>query len=229
MKLCEVYESLQGEGPNTGEPTTFVRFGGCNLRCPGWGRGVLPDGTEVDGCDTVFAVYPEWRATWLKNTPQEVADQVNDYPQRVCITGGEPLIQAPVGMEELIWILRAKHHTIDLFTNGSKLLPPWALHRYVTVVMDYKLPGSGEHRSFDVANLDRLTPKDALKFVIKDQWDLETAFAFLAGNTIDTQLYFGPVWGTDPVWLAEQLTESGLVVKMNLQTHKYVFGDIRGT
>ena len=120
MKLCEIYESIQGEGPNTGEPTTFVRFGGCNLRCPGWGEGVLPDGTVVPGCDTVFAVYPEWRSTWLKKAPQEVADQVSDYPQRVCITGGEPLIQAPKQMEELITILRGRHHTIDLFTNGSK-------------------------------------------------------------------------------------------------------------
>ena len=233
MRLCEVYESLQGEGPNTGEPTTFVRFGGCNLRCPGWGEGELPDGTIVPGCDTVFAVYPEWGSTWDKNTPAEVAALVNDFPQRVCITGGEPLIQAPKRMQEFVSLLRLSGHTIDLFTNGSKELPVWAKMPYTTVIMDYKLPGSGEYGSFDDDNWQGLNSKDAIKFVCKDDLDFGTAMnvieEHLAPYYGGPQVYFGVVWGVDPSWLAGRLAEyPKLKAMMNLQTHKYVFGDIRG-
>jgi len=232
MRLCEVYESLQGEGPNTGEPTTFVRFGGCNLRCPGWGEGVLPDGTIVNGCDTVFAVYPEWRSTWDKKTPAEVADLVKAYPQRVCITGGEPLIQAPAQLTEFVDRLWERNHTIDLFTNGSKLLPAWARAHYTTVIMDYKLPGSGEYESFNEDNWELLKGKDAIKFVCKDDTDFRVALEVIKQDMAPyhsgPQIYFGVVWGVDPSWLAGKMADSGVKAMLNLQTHKYVFGDIRG-
>lgn len=227
MKLCEVYESIQGEGPNTGEPTTFVRFGGCNLRCAGWGFGTLPDGTIVPGCDTVFAVYPEWRDTWESQTSQEVADKVSAFPTRICLTGGEPLIQPKRQMEDLVKILLQRHHTIDLFTNGTRILPEWARSRYVTVVMDYKLPGSAEYGSFDPRNVDLLGPKDAIKFVVKDTDDLEIAKEVLEGHNWSCQVYFGVVWGKlDPATLVGRIPPKAM---LNLQTHKYVFGDIRGT
>ncbi len=232
MRLCEVYESLQGEGPNTGEPTTFVRFGGCNLRCPGWGEGELPDGTIVKGCDTIFAVYPEWSSTWDKKTPEEVAALVADFPQRVCITGGEPLIQAPAQLAEFTRLLRKDAHTIDLFTNGSKLLPNWARRTYTTVIMDYKLPGSGEYGSFNDDNWGLLNAKDAIKFVCKDNTDFAVALQVIKERLTHfmngPQVYFGVVWGTDPAWLAGKLAMSKVKAMLNLQTHKYVFGDIRG-
>lgn len=222
MRLCEIYTSIQGEGPNTGDPTTFVRFGGCNLRCPGWGQGKLPDGTVVDGCDTVFAVYPEWSGTWLSRTPSEIADQISAYPRRICITGGEPLIQPSKQMKELIDRLRRRHHLFDLFTNGSRLLPEWALLPQVTVVMDYKLPGSGEYSNFEYRNLELLTNKDALKFVVKDEDDLVMAYDMLDTYEPGCQVYFGPVWGTDINWLAEEVQKIPSA-KLNVQLHKYLW------
>ena len=122
MKVNEIYTSIQGEGPNTGIPTTFVRFGGCNLRCPGWGTYLVSEdghdivriGTEVGlpvdkyvgegtilrGCDTIHAVYPQFRKQWTEMTCLEIAEQCQETAF-VTFTGGEPLIQSPEAFEFL--------------------------------------------------------------------------------------------------------------------------------
>lgn len=234
MRLCEVYTSVQGEGPNTGKPTTFVRFGGCNLRCPGWGTGTLPDGTEVPGCDTVFAVYPQWSSTWGKHSVSEIVSQIPSEPKRVCLTGGEPLTQPRKELDDLVFGLFHNDYTLDLFTNGSRPLGShvWTGLDAVTVVMDWKLPGSGELNTFDVNNLSRLGEKDAIKFVIKDRHDFDTALENiewaekkrLLGHPFAAQVWFGPVWdhllpNALTEWIQEEYPEGHL----NIQTHKYIW------
>lgn len=229
MRLCELYTSIQGEGPNVGKPTTFIRFGGCNLRCPGWGEGKLPDGTRVPGCDTVFAVYPEWRHTWEQTTPQEIFDRVPESPRHVCLTGGEPLIQPKDELSELAWLFLDQGWTIDLFTNGSRLLSPhlqWCLHKNVTVVMDFKLPGSGEKRSFNYDNLSLLTPKDALKFVVKNKDDLDylADLAPVLRDHTRARFYIGAVWGfISEAELASFVQKFPIVMYLNVQLHKYIW------
>lgn len=234
MKLVEVYTSVQGEGPRTGVPTTFVRFGGCNLRCPGWGEGELPDGRMVGGCDTVFAVYPEWRHTWRSVAVDELFELIPESPENICLTGGEPLIQKADDLAELAIQLKRRGHTIDLFTNGTKPIPVWTRSSRVVVVADFKLPGSGEYGSFEEDNWTQLSNKDAVKFTVADNLDFECALNIieihLAGLTglMMPQLWFGPVWDKmDPSLLADWLTMEealkGLPVHLNLQTHKYIW------
>src|ERR1700704_2587022 len=100
--LSEVYNSIQGEGPNVGQPTTFVRFAGCNMRCPGW------------PCDTPYAIDPAiWRYESMKASTMWVAEQILDLkPRHVCFTGGEPFMQPWEELQEL-W---AKLHTRDQFS-----------------------------------------------------------------------------------------------------------------
>lgn len=235
MRLSELFVTIQGEGPNVGRPTTFVRFGGCNLRCPGWGKGKLPDGTIVDGCDTVYAVYPEWRPRWETTTPNLVYDRVVGLgPRHVCITGGEPLNQRAEELAALAERLLSTGFTIDLFTNGSRLLPPWSRASDLTVVMDYKLPGSGEHGSFLEENWDKISAKDALKFVCKHRLDFDRAMEVIKeqetkrSQWLLPMWYFGVVWPTDkeslttPV-LAQWIFESGRTdCFINVQTHKLI-------
>jgi 7-carboxy-7-deazaguanine synthase len=232
MKLVEVYTSVQGEGPRTGVPTTFVRFGGCNLRCPGWGEGKLPDGRIVNGCDTIFAVYPEWRHTWEPIEIDSLLERIPEFPENICLTGGEPLIQKAEDLNELAIQLKRRGHTIDLFTNGSRPLPVWTRSSRVIVIADYKLPGSGEYGSFNNDNWYQLAPKDALKFVCKDRGDFnvarEAVTAFLSTPTrmppSPPMFYFGPVWGElDPAELVEWMQELPFEAHLNLQTHKYVW------
>jgi len=237
VKIVEVYTSIQGEGPNVGEPTTFIRFGGCNLRCAGWGSGTLPDGTTVGGCDTTFAVYPEWRDTWSDEKLGELLERVPRRPTRICLTGGEPLIQKREEMGSLLKALLNRKHTIDLFTNGTKLLPDWALDKRVTVVMDWKLTGSGEGNRFNLDNLKRLSPKrDAIKFVCKDKADFYEAVALIEGHSVKShaKVYFGIVWNSQyqPDVLIPSFTNAKLVelmlenvsgAKLSVQMHNHIW------
>lgn len=232
MRLSEVYVSIQGEGPHVGEPTTFVRFGGCNLRCPGWGFGNLPDGTVVPGCDTTFAVYPEWRNTWDKLSPGDIVSQIPADVTYVCLTGGEPLTQRSTDLASVVYPLLSAGHLIDVFTNGSQLITDhaWWDHPGVSFIMDYKLPGSGEFGSFKDENLLHLGDSDWLKFVIKDRDDFDTA-VFLARKwqraNLPFTVAFGPVWelldsGTLIDWVLEDVPWA----VVNTQMHKYIWDPI---
>lgn len=227
MNVSEIYTSVQGEGPNAGKPTTFVRFGGCNLRCTGWGEGVLPDGTIVPGCDTVFAVYPEWHTYWEALGTDEILQRIPESPKHVCITGGEPLVQRAGELSEFAWRLLDDGYSIDLFTNGSRSIRnhlSWASHIRTTVIMDWKLVGSGEGGKFDPDNLNHLFQKDCIKFVVKELLDFEETLIILNSHEIRAKILFAPVWGKlDPgdlaMWVASRYPQG----QLSIQQHKYIW------
>ena len=95
--LVEIFESLQGEGRNTGRPVVFVRFAGCNLACP-W-------------CDTDVAKRFELSLADL------VAEVKTHRAKSVILTGGEPTIQK--GMPELVAALKQGGYWIGVETNGT--------------------------------------------------------------------------------------------------------------
>lgn len=101
-KIREIFYSLQGEGCNTGLPVVFVRFSGCNLRCP-W-------------CDTDFSTYTEYTAEQIVNS----AIQLNAKARYVILTGGEPSLQVD---DELINALHNAGYKIAIETNGTRPLP----------------------------------------------------------------------------------------------------------
>jgi len=100
--LVEIFESLQGEGRNTGRPVVFIRFAGCNLSCP-W-------------CDTDCAKRFELSIDDL------VAEVKTYRTKSVILTGGEPTIQA--GMEELTTALKGAGYWVGVETNGTNE-PAW--------------------------------------------------------------------------------------------------------
>ena len=95
--LVEIFESLQGEGRNTGRPCVFVRFAGCNLSCP-W-------------CDT--DVSRRFSAT-LGDLVGEIA---SFRAKSVVLTGGEPTLVE--GMPELVAELKSRGYWIAVETNGT--------------------------------------------------------------------------------------------------------------
>ena len=100
--LVEIFESLQGEGRNSGRPCVFVRFAGCNLGCP-W-------------CDTD-------RARRLSLPLEDLVDEIASFkPKSVILTGGEPTLVAD--MPELIAALKARGYWIAVETNGTNA-PDW--------------------------------------------------------------------------------------------------------
>lgn len=125
--LVEHFYSIQGEGKYTGSPSLFLRFGGCNMKCEGFGcTEIASDGVKILGCDTIYAVNKQH---YLKNwiPINRVDDLVNilsiyELPDGVdvVLTGGEPLIYANESIFiEFLNILHKRGHRICFETNGS--------------------------------------------------------------------------------------------------------------
>lgn len=101
FRIVEIFESLQGEGFNTGMPAIFIRLGKCNLACP-W-------------CDTDYNRFGTMRL-------DEILERLKSYRARnIIITGGEPTIQP--NLEVLLDHLRAEGYFLAIETNGLKPVP----------------------------------------------------------------------------------------------------------
>ncbi len=100
IQLVEHFYSIQGEGRYTGRPSLFYRFGGCNMKCEGFGCVERsPSGEEITGCDTVYAVDRSFSTQWTPVTHKGELEAVLEHYELpfavdVVFTGGEPLIYA---------------------------------------------------------------------------------------------------------------------------------------
>ena len=99
--LVEHFYSIQGEGKYIGSPSLFMRFGGCNMRCEGFGcKEIASDGTSILGCDTIYAVNKKYFSeNWRQIKSQDELFEIvksYDLPKNVdvVLTGGEPLLYA---------------------------------------------------------------------------------------------------------------------------------------
>ena len=219
MFLIETYKSVQGESSFAGVPCIFVRLAGCNLRCA-W-------------CDSEYTFTGGYR-----QTADEVIAAVEALaPVRLVeFTGGEPLLQAreliPV-MERLL----GQGYQLMIETSGERPLAevPAAVHK----IVDVKCPGSGEAGRFRLDNLQALTPRDEVKFVISHREDYEFARDFTREHELARRaghVLFSPAFkkapslerstancALDPRLLVDWMLEDGVPARLSLQIHKYVW------
>jgi 7-carboxy-7-deazaguanine synthase len=113
LRVIEVFDSLQGEGYWTGTPMTFVRLAGCNA--PALGLGC------VRWCDTPDSWDPDAGEALA---PSAAVAQA--HFARICLTGGEPLLQA-AGVAELVAEAHRRGSRVHLETNGTVPPPGGAL------------------------------------------------------------------------------------------------------
>ncbi len=146
----------------------------------------------------------------------------------VTVTGGEPLAQKHCG--ELLSQLCDAGYKVSLETSGA--LDIAAVDRRVQVVMDLKAPGSGEVAGNRMSNIHWLSLGDQIKFVLSNRTDYEWACEQLTDHQLAERcgLLFSPVWGElAPEQLAAWILEDRLPVRMQLQLHKLLWGDVPGT
>ncbi len=208
MRIIEVFHSLQGEGPLTGVRTTFIRTARCNLRCA-W-------------CDTPYSFGPG-RERSIPSLLREVGRHRTQY---VCLTGGEPLLQRE--SVPLVQRLAEQGVTTVIETGGSLDVSPFLEIPHVVLSVDVKCPSSKMDGRNRWSNLPLLRPTDVLKFVIADRKDYLYATAVLRRYRGPAAVVFQPVWGTDAGRLAEWVLKDRLDVRVMLQEHKVLWGDVPG-
>ena len=152
--LVEHFYSIQGEGKYTGSPSLFLRFGGCNMKCEGFGcKEISSDGTEILGCDTVYAVNKEhFLKNWIPiNRVEDLLNTLDIYELPdgvdVVLTGGEPLIYANEEVFiEFLEELHKKGHRICFETNGSLDVDfkKYPIYKECIFALSVKLSNSGE-------------------------------------------------------------------------------------
>jgi 7-carboxy-7-deazaguanine synthase len=219
LHFIEIYKSIQGESSFAGRPCIFVRLAGCNLRCS-W-------------CDSEYTFTGGYKLT----DDQVVGEIEKLAPVRLIeFTGGEPMLQE----RELIPLMErllVDGYELMIETSGERPLErvPKAVHK----IVDVKCPASGEGGSFRLTNLEQLTKRDEVKFVIANRTDYEFARGFIrehglaakAGSVLLSPAFSktpSPERSTtnallDPRELVEWMLADGLDARLSLQIHKYIW------
>ena len=231
----EIFASVQGEGPSAGMPVAFMRLSRCNLACV-W-------------CDTAYTWHFEGddrphrdgvafarKANQVTLDEDEVAARILSLGQdRLVITGGEPLLQAPA-LAKLLELL--PNIAVEIETNGTTKATPRLDIRIDQFNVSPKLAHSGNHA--DLALLpERLDayatdPRAWFKFVIAEPSDVEEVLALRDLYRFKPGHVFLMPEGTDSEtirtrekWLAPLCLEHGF--RLSDRLHIHLFGDTRGT
>jgi 7-carboxy-7-deazaguanine synthase len=211
LRVNEIFYSIQGESTWAGRPCVFARLTGCNLRCV-W-------------CDTEYAFHEGHHMSI-----DEIVERIRGFRCKLVeVTGGEPLLQK--GVYALFDALLAEDYTVLVETSGERDLS--GVDSRVIKIMDLKCPGSGESDRNRWSNLDHLTARDEVKFVIADRCDYEWARGVIHTRDIPARVnavLLSPVFGRlEPASLASWILEDRLPVRMQLQMHKHIWPpDTRG-
>lgn len=229
MRVHSIFHSIDGEvnHGHQGALSVFIRLSKCNLKCA--------------YCDTKYAQGNDGQDM----TVAEIIKAISVYrPQKVTLTGGEPLLQFGEEMEAFLNQCASRGILVTIETNGS--IPPteelYDTLEYTgtSLVMDYKLPSSGEEAKMDEgfgawvadAFFDK---KDFIKFVVKDRVDFDRALEVVAHCTENSCLAsfaFSPCFGPDAVtpatlieWMKEARIKGDLDAPavFSYQIHKIIY------
>ena len=210
--VTEIFRSLQGESSFAGRPCTFVRLTGCGLRCV-W-------------CDTPYA----FSGGTTRPLEEILAEVERLGATLVELTGGEPLEQE--GVYPLAAALCDRGYTVLVETGGH--IPLDRVDPRVVKIVDIKCPGSGMQSHNNLENLIRLGARDEVKFVVADRRDFDWAIAIIQAHRLDEThtVLISPVFEgtTSPIaaQVAEWVRDSKRRLRLNLQVHKLLWGDVPG-
>jgi 7-carboxy-7-deazaguanine synthase len=221
MQITEIFKSIQGESTHAGLPCVFVRLTGCNLRCS-W-------------CDSEYTFHGG-RKMSLEEVLDEVMRLSPNGSSLVEITGGEPMLQERE-VVPLMQRLVESGYSVLLETSGERPLnrvPP-----EVIKVVDVKCPDSGEGDTFCLENLQCMTGRDELKFVLSGRADYEFAREFIQRHDLAQRVnavLLSPAFRKeatgardsshcllDPQELAQWMLADNVPARLGLQIHKFIW------
>ncbi|MDG2175481.1 MAG: 7-carboxy-7-deazaguanine synthase QueE [Gammaproteobacteria bacterium] len=210
LRITEIFYSLQGETSTVGVPTVFIRLTGCPLRC--------------QYCDTAYA-FSGGVIYELENILQEIKSYNTKY---ITVTGGEPLAQEDCHV--LLTSLCDLGYKVSLETSGAMDIS--RVDSRVVKILDIKTPGSAEmHRNLE-SNIEFLQAQDQVKFVICTKedylWAQEKLTHYALLEKVDEVLFSPSKQELEPKQLAEWILKDQLQVRMQVQLHKYLWGDQPG-
>lgn len=209
LKINEIFFSIQGETSHTGRPTIFIRLTGCPLRCV--------------YCDTEYAFHEG-----NKMTLADIMKSISVYKtSHVTVTGGEPLAQK--NCRPLLTLLCESGYDVSLETSGA--LEIGNIDSRVSRIVDLKTPASGEVDKNLYGNLQHLTTHDQVKFVICDREDYQWSKEKLNEYKLNEQcevLFSGSHGELQTAQLADWILQDQLPVRLQIQLHKFLWGDVPG-
>ncbi|MBJ9473864.1 7-carboxy-7-deazaguanine synthase QueE [Acinetobacter baumannii] len=218
LRITEIFYSLQGEANASGLPTVFIRLTGCPLRC--------------SYCDTIYSFEGGERLS-LEHIIETAEKYQTPY---ICVTGGEPLAQPNC----LILLQRLCDAGFDVSLETSGALDVSRVDPRVSKVLDLKTPTSGEEHRNLISNLDHLTPRDQIKFVICNREDYEWSKQQVEQYQLQTKVstvWFSPAFAVEKGTvglprlardLAQWILDDKLPVRFQLQLHKLLWNDESG-
>jgi 7-carboxy-7-deazaguanine synthase len=229
LKVSEIFgPTIQGEGALMGQPTMFVRLGGCDYRC--------------DWCDTLYAVLPNYNKEWKKATEEEVVDELEHSAcsgahadcEWVTVSGGNPALQ---DCEELIRQTQSKGFKVAMETQGS-ICRAW-FTELDHLVLSPKPPSSGEQLDESVFRecLENAPYHYSIKLVVKDMDDYEWARGLVERHNLsDEQDVFLQPCNTNTLlnldsykWLVAQALDNPIYgTRILPQLHVLAWGGERG-
>ena len=205
ITINEIYQSIQGESTWAGLPCVFVRTTFCDLRCT--------------YCDTEYAFYEG-----NKMSLDEIMSRVLHFDTSLIeVTGGEPLMQPAV--PALLTRLCDEEKTVLLETSGAHDIS--VVDERVHRIMDLKTPDSGECDRNRYENIDYLTDRDEVKFVIGSeqdyQWSRDQIERFDLNHKCGSVL-LSPVHGKiEPRKIVEWMLRDKIDARFQLQMHKHIW------
>lgn len=203
IPVSEIFYTIQGEGAFTGYPAIFVRVGGCNLKCPGFGP---------DGCDSNFSVdATKYRKKWRSYSTQElisaVVGLIPSYPESknkpiIVITGGEPTLYIDQ-LKDLVVYFTSRNYQVQFETNATQMIAfdKYPVLKDISFAMSVKLSVSGEpeHKRLNVEAINNILANTELsffKFVCSGKEDVNEAVSILKEIPQYATVYIMPLGAT---------------------------------
>ena len=171
IPVSEIFYSIQGEGKYAGHPSVFLRVGGCNLKCPGFGE---------RGCDSYYAVDKSFKNEWRYLSIEEIKSEISKFFKKdthLVITGGEPILY----YKNLYPVIEWFDGLITIETNATIDIDFKKYPKYKDVVfaMSVKLSNSGEPYS-------KRVKKDVIKSYAKNA--KKSFFKFVIDKNLKSEI-----------------------------------------